>query len=427
MASLQLSGYQCEFVESVGDYECPLCLHVTREPSLTSCCGQHFCQACIQKILTDNKPCPFCKGDSFTVFLDKKHRRRVLDLKVYCDKKADGCDRVGCDWVGGLGELEQHLTEKCALVSVDCQYNCGKSFMRISLAFHEARVCPKRPHSCEYCLLEGTYQDIQDDHLPVCPKYPVACPNECGVAPSERGQLKGHLRECPLAMVECELKELGCEEVVQRENADKHMEQAAQKHMRLMASHYLNSQRTQDEAIAKLQEENKELKQSFDFFRQKYEKLELESKHLSSQVESHTRHVSISCNKVTIDYEKERKQHKRWKNSEYFCVPQGYVMEVNFFFNCHIQRLEFELTSKDCIGNDILKWPKTFTMTVTMLNQANNHSHYHITKELKVEYKRDKFNDHPQISYKTIDLPPFGVNYIVNGQVKFQIIVSEKY
>ena len=53
------------------------------------------------------------------------------------------------------------------------------------------------------------------------------------MAPLERGQLEGHLRECPLAMVECELKELGCEEVVQRKDADKHMEQAAQKHLRL--------------------------------------------------------------------------------------------------------------------------------------------------------------------------------------------------
>ncbi len=175
MASPQLSGYQCEFV---GDYECPLCLHVTREPSLTSCCGQHFCQACIQKLLTDNKPCPFCKGDSFTTLLDKKQRRRVLDLKVYCDKKANDCD-----WVGGLGELEQHLSEKCQFVSVDCQYNCGDAIEKRFLTKHKTNDCPKRPHSCDYCLLEGTYQEIQEDHLSMCPKYPVKCPNECGMAP----------------------------------------------------------------------------------------------------------------------------------------------------------------------------------------------------------------------------------------------------
>ncbi len=233
----------------MGDYECLLCLHVTREPSLTSCCGQHFCQACIQKILTDNKPCPFCKGDSFMTLLDKKQRRRVLDLKVFCDKKANGCD-----WVGGLGEIEQHLSEKCLL----CPHNCGEAtgIERRFLTKHKTNDCPKRPHSCEYCGLEGTHQDIQDDHLPVCPKYPVECPNECGVTPLERGQLEEHLRECPLAMVECELKELGCEEVVQRKDAYKHMEQAAQKHIKLMASHYLKNQKRQDEKIITLHEEN---------------------------------------------------------------------------------------------------------------------------------------------------------------------------
>ncbi len=256
MASPQLSGYQCELVESVGDYECPICLHVTREPSLTSCCGQHFCQVCIQKILTDNKPCPLCKEKGFTTLLDKKQRRRVLDLKVYCDKKADGCD-----WVGGLGELEQHLSEKCRFVSVHCKYNCGQSKIRGHIYVHEVSYCPKRPHSCDYCDLEGMYQDIHD-HLSVCPKYPVECPNECGVAPLERGQLEGHLRECPLAMVECELKELGCEEVVQRKDADKHMEQAAQTHLRLSTSYFIKNQKKQDEAIAKLHEENVKWKQS---------------------------------------------------------------------------------------------------------------------------------------------------------------------
>ena len=75
------------------------------------------------------------------------------------------------------------------------------------------------------------------------------------MAPLERGQLEGHLRECPLAMVKCELKELGCEEVVQRKDADKHMEQATQKHLKLSTSYFITNQRKQDEEIAKLRKE----------------------------------------------------------------------------------------------------------------------------------------------------------------------------
>ncbi len=206
MATPQETGYQCEFVDNVKDFECPLCLHVTREPNLTSCCGQHFCHYCIQTMLYNNKPCPFCKECSFTTLLDKKQNRRVLDLKVYCTNKHL------CDWVGGLGELEQHLTDKCQYVFVACSYNCRKITMKLHIEDHEANCCPKRPHSCEYCQLKGTYQDIQEDHVPVCPKYPVTCPNKCREGPVEREQLKQHLEECYLAMVECELKEVGCEE-----------------------------------------------------------------------------------------------------------------------------------------------------------------------------------------------------------------------
>ncbi len=196
---------------------------------------------------------------------------------------------------------------------MNCPHNCGEVCAKRFLAAHKIYACTKRPHNCDYCLLEGTYQDIQDDHLPVCRKYPVECPNECGVAPLERGQLEEHLRECPLAMIECELMELGCEELVQRKDTEKHM-QAAQKHLRLSTSYFIKNQRRQDEkianlqernlqedTIAKLQEENEELKQSLvisNNLRQNYGKLEqeIESKSkelsaLSSQIDTLTRHM----------------------------------------------------------------------------------------------------------------------------------------
>ena len=172
MAAPHLSGYQCEFVDSVEEYECPLCLHVTREPSLTSCCGQHFCQACINRILTDQKPCPFCKEPGFTVLLNKHQKRRVLSLKVVCSKKA-----AGCDWVGSLGDLDSHVSvanSNCQFVSVNCSNNCGETVQRKLLAIHLANNCLKRPYSCEYCQLKSTYEEIRDKHTHTC-VYKVPC------------------------------------------------------------------------------------------------------------------------------------------------------------------------------------------------------------------------------------------------------------
>ena len=41
-------GYDYEFVsEPPDELKCSVCLLVVRDPSLTSCCGKHFCQSCI--------------------------------------------------------------------------------------------------------------------------------------------------------------------------------------------------------------------------------------------------------------------------------------------------------------------------------------------------------------------------------------------
>ena len=146
MASSNAGGYEHEFLVSTAklkEFECPLCLFVTREPHLTDCCGQHFCQACINRIVTDRKPCPFCKADSFIVILDKKQKRRVLELIVECTMK-----ERGCDWSGELGKLDTHVGTRnvsCQFVDVNCPNNCGESHQRRHLANHLSNLCPNDP------------------------------------------------------------------------------------------------------------------------------------------------------------------------------------------------------------------------------------------------------------------------------------------
>ncbi len=89
-------------------------------------------------------------------------------------------------------------------------------------------------------------------------------------------------------------------------------------------------------------------------------------------------------------------------------LPQGSTLEVEF-------------TSTMFSANVKLKWPKTFTMTVTMLNQTGDHDHHQITKDLEVTTA--DLNDEIQIDNATIDNAPPGVQYIVNGHVKFQILI----
>ena len=249
MAASKVGGYEHSFLEqpsTLKEFECPVCLCVTREPSLTSCCGQHFCQSCISRITTDRKPCPFCKKKFFTVFLDKKQKRKVLDLKVSCTMKEQGCT-----WTGELGDFDAHTDSDvqnnggCQYVDVICSNKCGKSFQRQYLRAHLFSHCPNRRFICIYCNYQDSYVNIHNEHYSKCPKYLISCPNECNIVKVQRCLMTKHLKECPKQLVECEFAHAGCTGF-RRQDLEKHAEQSTQSHLSMVSS--------------KLQEGGKEMK-----------------------------------------------------------------------------------------------------------------------------------------------------------------------
>ena len=416
MAAPHPSDYQCEFVDSVEDYECPLCLHVTREPSLTSCCGQHFCQTCIDRILTDQKPCPLCKASGFTVLLDKKQKRRVLSLKVVCSKKA-----AGCDWVGSLGDLDSHVSVAngdCQFVSVNCSNNCGETVQRKLLATHLANDCLKRPYSCKYCQLKSTYEEIRDKHTPVCTKYPVPCPNKCQTDSLERGQLQQHIRECPLQEIDCELKELGCNVKVPRKDIPKHMEESSQSHFRLMTTHVLKT----NEQVRSLQQQQattlKKLTDTEDKLLTIQRQLEEKDR------EIHDFKDQVKTNKTSVQftfkgYSKYKGKGRRWTEGPELYIAR-YRMKVNLYFTS-LNMIDIELKNLPSEHDDSLQWPMRCTMTVTMFNQAGDHGHYVQTRDLDVG--KGICNDKIKTAYNTIDYPPRRVQYLKNDSLKFRVDV----
>ena len=241
--------YECDFVETLPkDLECSICLSVLREPNLNDCCGQHFCQACIQRIIDDNKPCPLCNEANFTVILDKKTQRKILELLVKCRRH-----QSGCEWVGELKSLEQHCGI-CEYVEVDCPNSCGETIQRRLRSYHLESECPKRHFVCTYCGHESTHGDIKTEHWPTCEQFPVSCKNSCGAENIPRCKEEAHrLEDCPLQEVECKYKYVGCEEKVKRKDVDAHMEMEMKKHLELMESH-----------AEELKEKNEELRKMID-------------------------------------------------------------------------------------------------------------------------------------------------------------------
>ncbi len=204
----------------------------------------------------ENKPCPCCNAKEFDCFEDKRLKRSLNNFKVHCANK-----RLCCRWVGELGELENHLNPKpspdtqlqgCQFTEVQCLH-CSEHFQRSSIEMHQNEQCLKRPFICEYCKCYDLscliYEDVAANHWPVCGSYPVQCPNKCSDDPIERRNLDNHVtNDCPLTIVDCDFKHVGCEVRLPRRDLSIHLTESLVVHVSL-----------QTKQLMEVEKENKQL------------------------------------------------------------------------------------------------------------------------------------------------------------------------
>ena len=224
-----------DFVEQPPEeFFCPVSFAVLLEPYQTQCCANQLSQETYQRL--QGQPCPVCREENLAAMKDNFHKRRVFSLKVRCPHKAEGCE-----WQGELRGLEQHLNTnssagECRYVDVDCPYACGERVQRRSLEEHKSQRCPLRPFTCQYCNHKATHQKVTKEHWPVCEKYPLPCPNECGEGEIERQHLKGHLEQtCPLEVIQCDFSYAGCGAQLQRRLMSAHMKEGMEAHLSLLS------------------------------------------------------------------------------------------------------------------------------------------------------------------------------------------------
>ena len=292
-ASLKVGGYQCKFIDELpDDLLCKSCRHVARQPHLASCCGEQFCHTCIAPILQDKKPCPSCKEDTFTIFMNKRDHRRILALRVCCTMK----DR-GCQWTGKVEQLDTHLdvnSGDCQYVDVECPEKCGQQVQKHQLVTHIANDCPKRDFTCMHCGFKATYEVVSEQHWPECQNYPVPCPNRCQIGAVERNTLEDHLKMCCLQVVDCDFSYAGCNEKLQRQHMEKHIEENTQKHLALMAAASMKMSRKlqeqRDEFRGYLEQKEREtaeqLKQKDEQFKAVEERFQQSVREREEQIES---------------------------------------------------------------------------------------------------------------------------------------------
>ena len=263
-ADKRIIGFDCEFVKPPpSEYiqsECPVCLQIIREPHQVTCCGKKFCKACIEHIKAIKKPCPIC-NEEFSSFVDKALKQSLYSLKVRCSYKKDGCE-----WTRELRQLDEHLNtdpqpekqlDGCQFVEIDCIYNCGNHQQRRYIQIHQIKDCPKRPFGCEHCHdYKSTYDNVTNNHWPVCGSFPVPCPNQCG-STIQRQNIDSHVAdECPLTTINCDFNHVGCAVKLPRQDMPEHLRENLLTHISLLATSHAKQQAD----IASLVEENKQLR-----------------------------------------------------------------------------------------------------------------------------------------------------------------------
>ena len=80
------------------------------------------------------------------------------------------------------------------------------------------------------------YEDVVNNHWPVCKCYPVPCPNECGASP-ERQNVETHVNTvCPLTVVNCDFHYAGCEVQLVRKDMLTHLAESLATHISLLTT-----------------------------------------------------------------------------------------------------------------------------------------------------------------------------------------------
>ena len=309
-------GYEYEFVDQVPeDFFCKLCKHVAREPNITTCCGEILCKTCIDAITQDKKPCPSCESNDIKALgLQVKYQRKILALEVRCTKKDHGCE-----WTGQLQHLNAHLdvtTGDCQYVDVECPKKCVQKVQKCNVDTHLANECSNRDYRCPHCNFANKYH-VVSKHFDVCPYYPLACPNRCGVT-FERDDLQDHMKMCRLEEVQCVFNSAGCQAKFIRENEDEHMDRNTQKHLALMPAATLRISQDFEQKLQEQQEGfGQKLQEQQEVFEKKQEQkvkeYEQGMQQLGGQLKEFQEQVKQKDEQIKLQqevFEKKMKQQK---------------------------------------------------------------------------------------------------------------------
>ena len=362
-----------DFIEQPPEeFFCPVTFAVLLEPYLTQCCGNHLSQEAYQRL--QGQPCPVCREENLVAMKDKFHRRRMSLLKMRCPHKAEGCE-----WQGELRSLEHHLNtnRECRYVDVDCPYACGERVQRRSLKEHKSQRCPLRPFTCQYCKHKATHQKMTKEHWPVCEKYPLTCPNKCGMIKFERQHLKGHLEQtCPLEAIQCDFSYAGCGAQLQRRLMSAHMKKGMEAHLSLLSlvvQEVPKLQNTVQQQADLIKQQGDQMNQMVDLIKQQGDQIKQQGDQIK-QLQKPFPQFDI----ILDGFDKHKKSNDEWFSPPFYTHLGGYRICLRVHANgvgtgkgTHVSVYVFLMRGE---YDDLLKWP--FRGDVTIQLKKNDPPHH---------------------------------------------------
>ncbi|OWF48149.1 TNF receptor-associated factor 3-like [Mizuhopecten yessoensis] len=224
------------FVNLDPKYTCLKCRDILRD-AVQTLCGHRMCEVCAAKVF--DEPPPFmCPGNDDTcvpnlkkeeIFRDPSARREIAKLSVFCPNKEQGCTQE-MQWK----QQEEHKLG-CEYTSLQCSYvnnGCETRTIKKNLEEH-LQGCEYRNVPCSYCKEDIIFNQKQDHESNQCMRYPIACPNNCGMEDRPREELKDHTPDCPNRPFHCKFRNVGCDFKGLKEDVTEHEQGSVDHHLQL--------------------------------------------------------------------------------------------------------------------------------------------------------------------------------------------------
>lgn len=194
--AFHLVGYEYAFVEFPLDrLACKICHLPCRKAQSCESCGYVYCSCCLDRSTWDAE-CPICFQAS-VIKSAPEVDREVLGLSVFCPNKIRGCE-----WIGEVAQVSEHLFKSSGCV-IQCD-KCEETVHYTSVDSHMANSCDCY---CQYCDTTATREVIRSEHKKKCYKFPLPCPNKCGLHEIPQGNMDEHRKMCPLEMIQCDYED----------------------------------------------------------------------------------------------------------------------------------------------------------------------------------------------------------------------------